>query len=95
MNKLGEHSHTVNTAEMFYGDAVGGVTDSSTDGDFLTELAREVLRGAELAVIHDQSVLIAILWQVIISQYLLGDHQPRPILQRPCLMHGLGFSPVR
>ncbi len=34
--------------QMLYGDEVGGAIVPSEDGDFITELAREVLRGAEL-----------------------------------------------
>ena len=35
-------------AQLLYGDSVGGAIVPSDDGDFITELAREVLRGAEL-----------------------------------------------
>jgi hypothetical protein len=35
-------------AQMLYGDEVGGAIVPTEEGDFLTELAREVLDGAEL-----------------------------------------------
>ena len=35
-------------AQLLYGDEVGGAIVPEDDGDFLTELAREVLRGAKL-----------------------------------------------
>jgi hypothetical protein len=35
-------------AQMLYGDEVGGAIVPAEEGDFLTELAREVLDGAEL-----------------------------------------------
>jgi len=35
-------------AQLLYGDSVGGAIIPSDEGDFITELAREVLRGAEL-----------------------------------------------
>ena len=35
-------------AQTLYGDEVGGAIVPVEDGDFITELAREVLRGAEL-----------------------------------------------
>ena len=35
-------------AQLLYGDNVGGAIVPSDEGDFITELAREVLRGAEL-----------------------------------------------
>jgi hypothetical protein len=35
-------------AQMLYGDEVGGAIVPAEEGDFLTELAREVLGGAEL-----------------------------------------------
>ncbi len=35
-------------AQMLYGDEVGGAIVPVEDGDFITELAREVLRGAQL-----------------------------------------------
>jgi len=35
-------------AQTLYGDEVGGAIVSVEEGDFITELAREVLRGAEL-----------------------------------------------
>jgi hypothetical protein len=37
------------TAQTLYGDEVGGAIVPVEDGDFMTELAREVLNGAELA----------------------------------------------
>ena len=35
-------------AQLLYGDTVSGAIVPVEDGDFITELAREVLRGAEL-----------------------------------------------
>lgn len=35
-------------AQLLYGDNVGGAIVPVEEGDFITELAREVLRGAEL-----------------------------------------------
>jgi len=35
-------------AQLLYGDSVGGAIIPSDEGDFITELAREVLRGEEL-----------------------------------------------
>jgi len=43
-------------AQLLYGDEVGGAIVETEEGDFLTELAREVLQGAEL---HDLQSLFA------------------------------------
>ena len=43
-------------AQLLYGDEVGGAIVEAEEGDFLTELAREVLQGAEL---HDLQSLFA------------------------------------
>jgi hypothetical protein len=40
--------HKMRAAQLLYGDNVGGAIVPSDDGDFITELAREVLCGAEL-----------------------------------------------
>ncbi len=41
-------------AQLLYGDTVSGAIVPVEEGDFITELAREVLRGAEL--VHLQSL---------------------------------------
>jgi hypothetical protein len=38
----------IHAAQTLYGDKVGGAIAPIKEGDFITELAREVLRGAEL-----------------------------------------------